>query len=184
MIPSDTVTVPVAANRVLSDADTVFYRREGYLIARGVFSADEMDRLAEDVERVCRERADLIDAHNMRVRFQNHHATNEPLLEVFDPISDLSPAAQALTCDRRILDRLHDLYGEPAELFKDKFIWKPAGALGATLHQDWIAWPGFPRVVPNCRGGDRPIHRRQRGDRGRAPLPCARLAVGPGRPVP
>lgn len=137
---------PVAAMppRALSHAGTEFYRQEGYLIVRGLFGAEEIARFAADVDRVCRERTDLIDANNMRVRFKNHHETNETLFEVFDPISDLSPAASSIAHDRRILDILHDLYGEPAELFKDKLIYKPPGATGAVLHQDWIAWPGFP----------------------------------------
>ena len=133
-----------ARPKSLSDAGIAFYRAEGYLVVRGLFAAEEVERLAADVDRVCRERTDLIDANNMRVRYKNHHETNEILFEVFDPISDLSPVASAIAHDRRILDRLHDLYGEPAELFKDKLIYKPAGAIGATLHQDWIAWPGFP----------------------------------------
>ena len=37
------------------------------------------------------------------------------------------------------------LYGEPAQLFKDKLIYKPPGVRGYGLHQDWIAWDGFPR---------------------------------------
>src|SRR5947209_884726 len=110
-----------------------------------LFRADEIRRLAEDVDRVCRERTDLIDANNMRVRFKPHHETSQAVFDVFDPVSDLSPVARAITEDRRILDRLHDLYGEPAEVFKDKIIHKPQGVLGAALHQDWIAWPGFPR---------------------------------------
>jgi len=128
----------------LSEAEVAFYRTEGYLILPGVFRPDEVMTLDEDVERVCRERADLIDANNLRVRFKAHRQTNDPLFEVFDPIADLSPVARAITRDGRILDRLRDLYGEPAEVFKDKLIYKPAGASGATLHQDWIAWPGFP----------------------------------------
>ena len=63
---------------------------------------------------------------------------------VIDPIADLSPAAREFAHDRRIFDALHDLYGEPACLFKEKLIYKPPGAEGATLHQDWIGWPGFP----------------------------------------
>src|SRR5262249_44822675 len=39
----------------------------------------------------------------------------------------------------------HQLYGEPACLFKDKLIYKPPGCPGYDLHQDWIAWPDFPR---------------------------------------
>jgi hypothetical protein len=135
-----TASTPV----LLSEAEIAFYRTEGYLIVREVFRPNEMADLAADVDRVCRDRRDLIDPNNMRVRFKPHDATNEPLFEVFDPIADLSPVARAITRDARILGRLYDLYGEPAELFKDKLIYKPPGAKGATLHQDWIAWPGFP----------------------------------------
>jgi 2-aminoethylphosphonate dioxygenase len=41
---------------------------------------------------------------------------------------------------------LRELYGEPACLFKDKLIFKPPGVKGYGLHQDWIAWDGFPRT--------------------------------------
>src|SRR5262249_411236 len=129
---------------VLSDADVTFYKFEGYLIVRGLFDAQEIDRLGQDVDRVCWEHADLIHADNMRVRLKQHFATNETTVEVFDPIADLSPFPHAFAHEPRILDRLHDLYGEPAELFKEKLIYKAPGAIGATLHQDWIAWPGFP----------------------------------------
>jgi hypothetical protein len=139
----DTPTRPKTPG-LLSHPEIAFYWTEGYHILPSVFRPDEMRALAEDVDRVCRERADLIDANNMRVRFKLHQQTNDPLFEVFDPIADLSPVARAITRDGRILDRLHDLYGQPAEVFKDKLIYKPPGAAGATLHQDWIAWPGFP----------------------------------------
>ncbi|MFO0808610.1 MAG: phytanoyl-CoA dioxygenase family protein [Gemmataceae bacterium] len=128
----------------LSQSEVEHYRTEGYLVLRNVFFTDEVAALAADVDRIVRERADLVDANNLRVRFKAHRETNAPVFEVFDPIADLSPVARAVTRDRRILDPLHDLYGEPAELFKEKLIYKPAGATGATLHQDWIAWPGFP----------------------------------------
>lgn len=131
------------ANR-LSEAEVAFYKTEGYLILPSVFGPDEVEALADDVARVCRERIDLIDANNLRVRFKAHHKTAEPVFEVFDPIADLSPVACAITRDGRILNRLRDLYDEPAEVFKDKLIYKPSGAIGVTLHQDWIAWPGFP----------------------------------------
>ena len=50
-----------------------------------------------------------------------------------------------LARDARLLDVLHSIYGEPASLFKDKLIFKPPGARGYGIHQDWISWPGFPR---------------------------------------
>ena len=36
------------------------------------------------------------------------------------------------------------MYGEPACLFKDKLIFKPPGALGYGMHQDYISWDSFP----------------------------------------
>lgn len=132
------------ASVALSAAEIEFYQEQGYLILRNVFSASEIADLSADVDRVQAENAECIDIHNMRIRFRPHHQTGENTFEVIDPISDLSPVARALTRDRRILDVLHNLYGEPAELFKDKLIYKLPGASGATLHQDWIGWPGFP----------------------------------------
>jgi ectoine hydroxylase-related dioxygenase (phytanoyl-CoA dioxygenase family) len=129
---------------VLSAVEVEHYRTEGFLVLRSVFAPEEVAALADDVERVQREHADRIDPHNMRIRFKPHRQTGEPVFDVFDPIADLSPVAHRFAHDRRIYDALHDLYGEPAELFKEKLIYKPPGAEGATLHQDWIGWPGFP----------------------------------------
>jgi ectoine hydroxylase-related dioxygenase (phytanoyl-CoA dioxygenase family) len=81
----------------------------------------------------------------MRCRFQPHHESGECLFETFDPVIDLAPVCRRVANDARILDALADLYGEPACLFKDKLIFKPPGAKGYVLHQDFIAWPGFPR---------------------------------------
>lgn len=128
----------------LSPAEVAQYHTEGYLVVPGVFARTAMADLGADVDRVCRECADLIDPHNMRVRFKTDHRTQATIFEVFDPMADLSPVAHAVAHAPQLLALLHDLYGEPACLFKEKLIYKPAGALGATLHQDWIAWPGFP----------------------------------------
>lgn len=128
----------------LTPDQVAHYYTEGYLVVPGVFTVNEMATLGADVDRVARERHDLIDPLNMRVRFKPDVRTNVAMLEVLDPIADLAPVAHAVAHDARLLALLHDLYDEPACLFKEKLIYKPAGALGATLHQDWIAWPGFP----------------------------------------
>lgn len=47
--------------------------------------------------------------------------------------------------DQRILDIVSALYGEEACLFKDKLIYKPPGAKGYGLHQDYIGWESFPK---------------------------------------
>ena len=136
----------IAQSLILSAEQVGAYVHEGYLILRNVFTSDEIATLSTDVDRVCREHAHLMDPRNMRVRFQTPHETGQPIFEKFDPVADLSPVARRVTADPRILRPLASLYGEPAELFKDKLIYKPPGANGATLHQDWISWPGFPET--------------------------------------
>ena len=120
------------------------YHDDGFLVLRNVFSKDQVASLGEEGDRIAREHADLIDQKNMRVRFRPHVETGVPVFEVFDPIADLSPHANKIARDPYLLRILNDIYGEPAELFKEKLIYKPSGAAGATLHQDWISWPGFP----------------------------------------
>ena len=129
-----------------SEEQLAAYARDGFLALRDVFTPEEIAEFSDEVEEIAEAYAHLIDSKNMRVRFKSHPQTGESLFETFDPFADLSPIARAITSDRRILDRLAAIYGEPAELFKEKLIYKPAGATGATLHQDWISWPGFPET--------------------------------------
>lgn len=121
------------------------YHRDGFLILRSVFSPPEAEELRNEADRLLAEQAGLIDKQNLRCRFQSHHSTDECLFETFDPVIDLARVCDRTAHDPRILEVLADLYGEPACLFKDKLIFKPPGAKGYVLHQDFIAWPGFPR---------------------------------------
>ncbi|MHB1425372.1 MAG: phytanoyl-CoA dioxygenase family protein [Gemmataceae bacterium] len=121
-----------------------FYREQGYLILRDFFSDKLMAKAADEAEALPR-RSDLIDTDNLRCRFQTNVHTGVRTFETFDPILDLSPLCARLAADARLLAFLADLYGEEACLFKDKLIFKPPGAKGYGLHQDWIAWGGFPR---------------------------------------
>ena len=147
MHPLTTNSTVESSNRplkVLANEQVQAYHDEGYLILRNVFSKDKVALLGDEGDRIARQHADLIDQKNMRVRFKPHIVTGDPVFEVFDPIADLSSIADEVAHDPQLLKILHDIYGEPAELFKEKLIYKQAGAIGATLHQDWIGWPGFP----------------------------------------
>ena len=121
------------------------WQRDGYLILRGFFDAAEMAELAAEADHLLDQHAGLVDKQNLRCRFQPHHATGECLFETFDPVIDLGTVCRRLALDGRLLATLADLYGERAHLFKDKLIFKPPGAKGYGLHQDYIAWPNFPR---------------------------------------
>jgi hypothetical protein len=115
---------------------------DGYLVAPGFF-ADLAPQLDAEAQRLAG-RTDLINLQNIRCRWADHVDTKECRFDCFDPVVDLSePMAQAAH-DPRLLALLAELYGEPAYLFKDKLIYKPDGAPGYDLHQDYIAWQEFP----------------------------------------
>jgi ectoine hydroxylase-related dioxygenase (phytanoyl-CoA dioxygenase family) len=121
------------------------YTDEGYAVARGVFSAEEIAELDVAARELFR-RKDLIDSNNIRCRWQNHWQTGECRFDGFDPVIDLSPEYARAARSPRLLDLIGGLYGEQACLFKDKVIFKPPGALGYALHQDYIAWTSFPKT--------------------------------------
>lgn len=119
------------------------FAADGFVVVRGLFSPGEMAVVAMECERLLG-RTELKDANNIRCRWQDHVGTGECLFETFDPVADISPVCAALARDPRLLGLVAELYGEPAHLFKDKLIFKPPGAKGYDLHQDYIGWPTFP----------------------------------------
>lgn len=120
------------------------YLDEGYVIIRGMFSIDEIAELSEAANALFGRR-DLIDHSNLRCRWQNHYETEECRFDCFDPVIDLCPTVERFARDARLSDAISALYGERACLFKDKLIYKPPGASGYGLHQDYIAWESFPK---------------------------------------
>lgn len=130
--------------KTLTPAEREQWQRDGFLIVRHLFPADEMTALSQEAWQLT-DRRDLIDKHNLRSRFQQTHDETDCLWETFDPVIDIGPLCASIARDSRLLAILHDLYDEPACLFKDKLIFKQPGTKGYDLHQDWISWPGFPR---------------------------------------
>ena len=130
------------------------YHDDGFVILRSVFSSAEMDSIQQECDRLLAEYAHCIDPLNLRCRFMPHHESSEPLFEVFDPVNDLSELLRQVCFDVRITSALGAIYQEPAELFKEKLIYKMPGALGYRLHQDipqsWLGWPRtFQAVGPS-----------------------------------
>jgi hypothetical protein len=129
----------------LSSDERKAFEDDGFLVRRRVFLPDEIACLADEANALL-ERTDLIDKLNLRCRFQSHCVADDCMFETFDPVIDIAPRCGKIAFDARILDLLADIYGEEACLFKDKLIFKPPGAMGCGLHQDFIAWPDFPRT--------------------------------------
>jgi ectoine hydroxylase-related dioxygenase (phytanoyl-CoA dioxygenase family) len=122
------------------------YDRDGFVVVRSLFGPEEMAEAAVEADRLLTEYAHLKSVKNLRCRWQNNVFTGECTFETFDPVIDISPACRGLAYHQRLLALLREVYGEPACLFKDKLIYKPPGVKGYGLHQDWIAWDGFPRT--------------------------------------
>jgi ectoine hydroxylase-related dioxygenase (phytanoyl-CoA dioxygenase family) len=142
-VSETSATLPVAP---VSPAMKRQFDAQGYLILRGVFAAAEVAAAAEEADRLLEEYRGLIDTNNIRCRWQNHVLTDECLFDAFDPVIDLGPVCHRLATDARVLEVIGALYGERACLFKDKLIFKPPGARGYDLHQDYISWKSFPRT--------------------------------------
>jgi len=130
-------TAPIDAAHVAQ------YHADGFLVVRQVFPAERIEELDAEAQRLYA-RSDLIDSNNIRCRWQNHVDTGECRFDCFDPVIDLSDACARTARDPKLLEIVSALYGEPACLFKDKLIFKPAGAVGYNLHQDYISWKSFP----------------------------------------
>lgn len=120
------------------------FAEDGYVILRRFFGIEEIVALSEAANALF-SRQDLIDHGNLRCRWQNHHETDECRFDCFDPVIDLSPVIERLARDERLGEAVSAIYGERAYLFKDKLIYKPPGAQGYGLHQDYIAWDSFPK---------------------------------------
>jgi ectoine hydroxylase-related dioxygenase (phytanoyl-CoA dioxygenase family) len=123
----------------------IAYERDGIIVVRSLFTAGEMAEAAAEADRLLTGCEHLKSVQNLRCRWQNNVVTGECTFETFDPVIDLSPVCRDLALHPNLLAVLGEVYAEPACLFKDKLIFKPPGVKGYGLHQDWIAWKGFPR---------------------------------------
>lgn len=121
------------------------YDRDGFVVVRSLFDPAAMRAAAAEADRLLADNDHLRSTRNLRCRWQTNVFTGECTFETYDPVIDLGRECERLALHPRLLDLLAALYGEPACLFKDKLIYKPPGVKGYGLHQDWIAWDGFPR---------------------------------------
>src|SRR5262245_10216903 len=136
-------TQQVSSSRAADELEA--YSRDGFLILRGVFGREEMAALASEAQTLI-ERKEVMDTNNIRCWWQDHCESGECLFDCFDPVIDIAPVARVVARDERILGALRGLYEDDACLLKDKLIFKPPGAKGYALHQDYISWKEFPET--------------------------------------
>ena len=111
------------------------WREDGWALYAGVLGADEIAGLLAEADRLLA----MPDLFAERGAVVNSQRRSDRL----DPVIDLSPAFAAVARDRGLLALASELLGGEAQLFKDKFIAKPPGAIGYAAHQDGAYWPGM-----------------------------------------
>jgi hypothetical protein len=123
------------------------FERDGFVIERAAVGGDDVAALRAEADALL-QRTELLDTNNLRVRYQPHVDTYEMLFELFDPVLDIAPSLDGVV--RSLRGLAADLLGDDVEVIKDKLIYKQPGSGGYPLHQDFIAWPGFPETFTTC----------------------------------
>jgi hypothetical protein len=136
--------IDTEVGQVLTPQQRAAYHDQGFLLLPAFLPQALMAEAAAEAEALAARR-DLIDVQNLRCRFMPNVQTGACEFECFDPVIDIGPVCRRVANDANLLAALGELYGEEACLFKDKLIFKPPGVRGYGLHQDYIAWPSFPR---------------------------------------
>ena len=111
------------------------WHRDGWHLVPGFLSAAELTMLRDEAERLLA-RTDLFEQRGAVV---NSTRRSDRL----DPVIDVSPSFAAVARDGRLPALVNDFLDGQAQLFKDKFIAKPPGAIGYIAHQDGAYWPGM-----------------------------------------
>ena len=154
--------------RFLSAQQLAEYRRDGFLVCRGLFGADEVARLRQATVEVQTwpERPGVWMVYGEK-SLQDSERRLINRIENFYPYH---AGFKALFDGDKLLGRVGDLFGEPAVLFKDKINFKLAGGDGFKPHQDQQAgWSVYAAALR---------HRARRIDDATEANGCLELAAG------
>ncbi|MEM1210318.1 MAG: phytanoyl-CoA dioxygenase family protein [Planctomycetota bacterium] len=160
-MPDTTKTNSVAVDGrvLLTEADLVGWRRDGYVIVRGLWSPEEVaacrtwfDELGERGEAVPGQWEPDLGSTDPLKRYPRHLQPH-----VYDDLS------MRMLIDARIEAVIAALLGEPPIAAQSMFYYKPPGGLGQALHQDNLylrvrpktcvaAWTAIDRSHPENGG--------------------------------
>jgi len=122
---------------VLSAAEIENYRRDGYVVVRGVLARGEVEALHREAAHLWRDADE--DPDRLGV-FWRKHETRGRVADRLDPVSTISELFAAVARDPRLTSLAADVLGAAGTFFKDKLIMKPPGAFGYALHHDYAYW--------------------------------------------
>lgn len=125
------------AQKFFTGDEIAGFERDGFVVVRGLFGADEMQRVSRWSDEV--ESWPEIPGKYM-MYFEN--SLLEPGKRIINRIENFYPyhdGFRVLFEDPRVMGRLTELFREPAVLFKDKINFKYPGGDGFKHHQDQAA---------------------------------------------
>jgi phytanoyl-CoA hydroxylase len=126
---------------MLTAKDVEFYKQEGYVVARDVLTAAELERLRSGLARFL-EGAAEVDRNDDKYDLEDTHTRADPRVRRIKAPHKLDPAFYDLIRSPKLLDLMRALLGESVRLQNSKLNLKSAG-YGAAVewHQDWAYYP-------------------------------------------
>jgi hypothetical protein len=128
--------------RLCTEPELAAYRRDGFLVARGLFDATETARLQAWTDEV-----QTWPEVPGRWMVYGEWSLTEPGRRLVNRLENVYPyhaGFHALFDGDKLRGRVSELFGEPAVLFKDKINFKLPGGAGFEPHQDQQAgWSAY-----------------------------------------
>jgi ectoine hydroxylase len=126
---------------MLTAKDMEFYKAQGYVVARDVLSAPELERLHSGLARFL-EGAGDVDRNDDKYDLEDSHTRTDPRVRRIKAPHKLDRAYYDLIRSPKLLDLMRPLLGPSMRLQNSKLNLKSAG-YGAAVewHQDWAYYP-------------------------------------------
>ena len=141
----------------MSQVDVDRYRRDGYLVSRGVLAPDRVESLRHEATRLLEECTRESARYEARIEWEVDHLADsdqtgmQGVIRKLEPVSDLSPTFADLARDPLVTEPAATIFGEPVELFEDKLNLKLPGGSPYPWHQDWsCCWRAHTDELVTC----------------------------------
>ncbi|MCK6370018.1 MAG: phytanoyl-CoA dioxygenase family protein [Gammaproteobacteria bacterium] len=127
----------------LTATQVAAFRRDGYLVVRGLFAPDDIERIRCWTDEVQR----WPETAGRHMMYFEHSERGARILNRMENVLPYHEGFRALATGRQLAGACGQLLGEPAVLFKDKINFKLPGGGGFEAHQDVQAgWARYARL--------------------------------------
>jgi ectoine hydroxylase-related dioxygenase (phytanoyl-CoA dioxygenase family) len=123
----------MTTDRILSDEQIAQFHRDGYLLVRGMYAADEVADISRWTDEVS---GSPEQAGRDWKYFENSKTDGSRILCRIENFVPFHEGFSGLITRRRMFQAVCELFGEEAVLFKDKINFKLPGGDGFREHQD------------------------------------------------